>query len=313
MRALPLLAAALPALLAAGCLSEGPPPPAPPARPAADAPFSVPRDRFGAYWYRGLAEVSTYALAQQRYGAPRAGTATLIYVTEPFARTRQVKVDDARAAGSRALTVLKLNATRSFTTGVYPYTLMTSVFTPVERDADGRTLKVTTSAQEWCGHTFIQLNRTGTGYRLRAHSYFEAEGDRDEPLPDVFLEDEAWTRLRLDPDALPTGRFRALPGTIYQRLSHTPFAPHDASATLAPDTADDALRVYTIAYPALRRTLAITFRAAFPHEVERWTETYPDAGREATTTATPRARRMLAYWTLNSPTDNVWRDSLGLN
>lgn len=311
MRALPLLA-----LWLAACAADGPAPGAPPARPAAlasDAPLSVSRERFGAYWYRGLAEITTYDLTQQRYGAPREGTAALVYVTEPFSRRAQVKVDDAEAEGDDALTVLKLNATRQFVTGVYPYSMMTSVFTPVERAGEGPTLKVTTSAQEWCGHTFTQLNRISGGYRLRAHSYFEREGDRDERLPEVFLEDEAWTLLRLNPDALPTGRFRALPGTMYQRLSHTPFEPQDATATLAADPSDPALRVYTITYPALERTLAVTFRAPFPHEVERWAETYPDFGRTATTAATRRERRMLAYWTLNGPDDGVWRDSLKLN
>ena len=83
----------------------------------------------------------------------------------------------------------------------------------------------------------------------------EGEGDRTLGLPDVWLEDELWTTLRLDPAALPAGEVRMLPGTVYQRLSHTAFEPQEATATVRPDSADAALRVYAVEYPALRRTL----------------------------------------------------------
>ena len=211
MRLAPLLV--VPALLAA-CASDGPG-----AAPAADGPaadaagdprerrLAVPPDTFAAYWYRGEAELTSYRLSQARYGAIREGEAVLIYVTEPFSRRRHVKVDDAEAAGDDAETVLKLNATRSFVTGIYPYSMMTSVFTPV--DLARPTLKVTTTAQEWCGHTFTQLNRARAGWSLRAFSYFEQEGDRTQNLPDVWLEDALWTTLRLDPAALPTGDRKA--------------------------------------------------------------------------------------------------------
>ena len=40
-----------------------------------------------------------------------------------------------------------------------------------------RSLKTTTSVQEWCGHTFTQLNRIRDGYLVLGLSYFESEGD----------------------------------------------------------------------------------------------------------------------------------------
>jgi hypothetical protein len=270
-----------------------------------------PSDSFSAYWYAGLAELTSYRLTQARYGALREGTATLIYVTEPFSRRRHVKVDDVERAGSDAVTVLKLNATREFVTGIYPYSMMASVFTPV--DTERRTLKVTTSSQEWCGHTFTQINRAGSGWRLRSFSYFEQEGDRSLALGDVWLEDEIWTTLRLDPSALPQGSVRMLPGTLYQRFSHTAFHALPATATLARDSTDAGLRVYSVTYPDLQRTLSIRFRASFPHEVEGWEETYPDNGQLLTTRAEAAGRQLLPYWELNRPGDEVWRDSLGLS
>ena len=276
-----------------------------PPDPGFEAPgHAASSDTFGAYWYQGLAELTTYDLQQARYGEIHPGEATLIYVTEPFLSEQQVKADDPEADG--AVTVLKLNATRTFTTGIYPYSMMTSVFAPVE---GGGALKVTTSAQEWCGHTFTQLNRTADGYRMRLFSYFEQESDQDRALPAIRLEDDLWVQLRLDPEALPTGALTLVPGTFFQRFSHRPLTPERATATLT-DSAD--VRTYTLTYPDLDRTLAITFSADFPHTVERWSETRRSRGEELTTAATRRARRTLPYWQLNSREDAVYRDSLGL-
>ncbi len=277
-----------------------------PVRAAATEPrFSVPADEFGDYWYQGLAEITSYDLQQARYGEVHPGEAVLIYVTEPFLEGKHVKADDAGTAD--AVTVLKLNATRTFNTGLYPYSMMTSVFAPVE---GGPALKVTTSSQEWCGHTFTQLNRRDGGYRLRLYSYFESESDQERALPGL-LEDDLWTQLRLNPDALPTGDLTLVPGTVYQRLSHLHLEPKQATATLT--DGGDGTRTYALTYPELDRTLAITFAAAFPHTVERWTETQGSEAQTLTTTATRKGREMLPYWSLNSRADTPRREALRLN
>lgn len=286
-----------------------------PVRPTStgDPAVALP-DEFGDYWYGGQAEITSYDLEQARYGEIRKGEAVLIYVTEPFSRSRQVKLDRAGAAGDDEATVLKLNSTRTFVTGVYPYSLMTSVFTPIGEGP--MPLKVTTSAQEWCGHTFTQLNRTEAGWRARLFSYFEREGDQDRALPDVMPEDGLWTLLRLDPEALPTGAVQLLPSGIYGRLSHRPLAPESATASLSAPGAD-GLRVYTVTYPALDRTLRIRFQASFPYAVEGWEEERPDgfgdAARVLSTRATRKERLMLDYWAHNGLDDESYRTRLGLD
>ncbi len=273
---------------------------------ALDPALSVPADSFAAYWYQGLAEITSYDLQQARYGEVHPGEAVLIFVTEPFLEAEQVKADDPDADG--AVTVLKMNATRAFTTGVYPYSMMTSVFAPVE---GGPALKATTSSQEWCGHTFTQLNRRAGGYHLSLRSYFEGEADQDRTLPDALLEDDLWTQLRLH-GTLPTGALTLVPGTIYQRFSHRDLAPEQATATLA--DVGDGLRTYTLSYPDLDRTLAITFTAAFPHTVEGWTEARRSgSGGPLTTTATRKGRDRLAYWSRNKRSDVPLRADLGLD
>ena len=268
-------------------------------------------DEFGDYWYQGLAEITSYELEQARYGEIHSGEAVLIFVTEPFSRSKQVKLDAAGEAGDDEVTVLKLNATRKFTTGIYPYSMMTSVFTPVSEGP--MPIKITGSSQEWCGHTFTQMNRSASGYRARLFSYFESEGDQDGELADVMPEDGLWALIRINPDALPTGDLQLIPSAVYQRMSHLDLQPYSATASL---TGDDGRRNYRIHYPDLDRTLTIFFAADFPHQISGWEETrmsgFGEGRQMLTTRATIKEREMLPYWQLNSTADVHYREQLGL-
>lgn len=271
-------------------------------------------DAFGDHWYQGRAEITSYTLEQARYGQVHPGEAVLIFVTEDLSREKQVKLDRPEIAGSDAVKVLKLNATRKFLTGLYPYSTMTSTFSPVDVGADGGALKITASSQEWCGHTWSQLNRTPDGWDLRAFSYFESEGDEERELPPVFAEDDVWNRIRLDPATLPTGEFPALPGTVFSRLRHVPWGARTARASR---TTEGAFGVYTLEFPELGRRLEIRFETAFPHAIESWEETTrsgfgPDAP-SLTTTATRRKSLMVDYWSRNRLEDRALREQLGLD
>lgn len=275
----------------------------------------LPAAPLGEYWYRGEAELTSYTLEQARYGEVHPGHAVLIFVTEDFSRSKQVKLDAPARAGADATKVLKLNFTKKFTTGVYPYSMMTSVFTPI--DDPGVALKVTTSSQEWCGHSFTQLNRTEGGYRVTEQSYFESEGDRTVELDGALTEDALWTQIRIDPQSLPTGPVRLIPGTKFQRLSHQPWRVADAEASLTRDEDDSTLSVYTVTYPSLRRTLSIRFRTAAPHEIESFEES-SDSGRSSgggrlVTRGTRNKRIMLDYWNRHDLADAKIRARLGLD
>ena len=273
-------------------------------------------DAFGAYWYQGKAEITSYDLSQARYGEIHEGHAVLIFVTEDLSASRQVKLDEPSSAGAEAIKVLKLNTTRKFTTGIYPYSMMTSVFTPVYADRYPQTLKVTTSSQEWCGHTFTQLNLVDGAYRARLMSYFEREGDRDLIWSDGIPEDEIWNRIRLNPSTLPSGSVRIIPGTIYQRLKHRAWGVYEAEAAVEAHATDADLRVYTLVFDRIGRRLSITFRSAFPHEIESWEETsrsgFGPAETELTTRAKLRKRIVTDYWRQNKNEHAYLRGALGL-
>jgi len=262
---------------------------------------------FKDYWYAGEAEITSYALQQARYGELREGTAMLIYVTEPFLEGKQVK---AESASLNNIPVLKLNATRNFLTGIYPYSIMSSTFYPVANDQHAT--KITASIQEWCGHVYAQLNNREQ-FEITAHSYFQSEADQSFHLQKATLENELWTKLRIRPETLPVGDLEVIPSLDFLRLVHQPLKAYRASASL---TAKGTQQIYTLTYPDLRRTLTIHFQTAFPHAIEEWTETYPSGSSSnaplQTSRATKIARLKTAYWRKNGNEDVSLRDSLGI-
>ncbi len=265
---------------------------------------------FSEYWYQGKAEMNVFDLEQARYGEIRAGQAVLIFVTEDYSRKKLVKLDEPREAGDDAVPVLKLNFTRDFPTGIYTYKTMQSVFSPLDRSRDPRALKSTTSVQEWCGHVYMDVHRSGSGYEAEVRSYFEGESVQETALGDVFLEDEVWALIRLDPNALPTGSFQAIPGSLDIRLRHLPLTATGAEASLS--RSEDGNMVYEIRYPERDRTLRVYFERDFPRAITSWEETVDSWGKTLTTKAVRRQQVMDDYWSHNSVSEEPMRKALGL-
>ena len=265
-----------------------------------------------AYWYAGKAEISSFDLQQARYGELRNGEAVMIFVTEPFSASKQVKLDDPSSAMKDQLPVLKLNMTRKFNTGIYPYSTETSVFTPYNQ-SDSRldAVKLNSSIQEWCGHTFTQFNLRDNAYRWIQYSYFESEGDREGQLSPCIPEDEIWSLIRLAPDKLPLGDLQMLQGLHYLRFSHEEMIARKAEANL---TANNDLAVYSLHYPHNQRSLSITFNKAFPHEIISWEETYRDGWGGKAAVLTTRAQRKAVlvddYWNHHANQDSTFRNLL---
>jgi len=266
-------------------------------------------NKFNDYWYAGEAEVSSYELDQARYGEMRKGDAVLIFVTEPFSKEKQVKLDNPSQAGDDKQTVMKLNFTKKFKTGIYPYSMMQSTFTPVDRYNYPNTVKTTMSSQEWCGHVFTQVNLEKNKYDIESFSYFESEGDEKYSVDKVMLEDEIWNLIRLDYEALPTGKISMLPGIFATRLNHNELKPMKVNAKLK-DSSD--MRSYSLSYEN-GRTLTIDFEKSFPHKILGWQETYEGlGGEELATTGELKETLLIDYWSKNSNGYSYLRDSLKL-
>ena len=260
--------------------------------------------QFTNYWYAGEAEISSYKLEQARYGEIREGSAVLIYVTEDFLPNKQVKADNRNPDN---ISVLKLNATKNFITGIYPYSIMQSTFYPVANNKHA--IKVSASIQEWCGHVYTQLNNKEQ-FEITSHSYFENEADEHFKLEKSILENELWIQLRVNPKSLPTGELQIIPAFEFTRLRHIAIKAYKANAVLTDNT-------YSITYPDLNRTLCIEFNTNFPYQILAWEETFNSGyganSRVLRTKATKIKTIKSAYWKRNNIVDENIRETLQLN
>ena len=251
--------------------------------------------QFKNYWYAGEAEISSYDLEQYRYGEKRNGSAVLIFVTEPFLKETQVK---ANGKNDDNIPVLKLNSTKNFVTGIYPYSIMQSVFYPVGNNSFA--IKASASVQEWCGQTYTQINNRDN-FEVMSHSYFEGEADKTFSLEKTVLENEIWTQLRIDPKTLPTGYFELIPSLEYLNLNHIPAKAYKASAELKGGS-------YTITYLEINRKLVINFSEEFPYIINNWEETVDNK----ISTGKLRTTMTSNYWSKNSNNDKPLRELLQL-
>ncbi|MTE27598.1 septum formation inhibitor Maf [Winogradskyella ouciana] len=258
---------------------------------------------FKDYWYNGEAEITSYKLEQARYGELREGTAVMVFVTEDFLPEQQVKADNYDESN---IPVLKLNATKNFNTGIYPYSIMQSTFYPVANNQHA--IKVTASIQEWCGQVYAQLNNRDD-FEIMSHSYFQGEADQNFDIEKNWTENELWTKLRIDPESLPTGELNIIPSLEYARLRHQPIKAYDAIASL-----DNGM--YTLSYPELNRTLKINFNNEFPFDILGWEETSESGFGASTKTLTTKATKLSsiksAYWNKNNNADESLREKLKL-
>ncbi|WP_299116254.1 septum formation inhibitor Maf [uncultured Winogradskyella sp.] len=258
---------------------------------------------FRGYWYNGEAEITSYKLEQARYGEMRNGTAIMVFVTEDFLPKAQVKADNYSKAN---IPVLKLNATKNFNTGIYPYSIMQSTFYPVLNNQHA--LKISASVQEWCGHVYTQLNNRND-FEVMSHSYFQGEADQNFNIDKTWTENELWTKLRIDPKSLPTGDIEVIPSLEYIRLSHRTLKAYSAIASIENGT-------YILSYPDLNRTLKINFKTSFPYDILSWEETaksgYGASAKVLTTKATKLESIKSAYWSKNNNVDEDLRNTLKL-
>lgn len=258
---------------------------------------------FNEYWYDGFAEITSYKLLQSRYGEVHEGTAVTIFVTEPFLPEKQVKADYQNESN---IPVLKLNKTKKFVTGIYPYSLMTSTFSPLGKMQNA--IKISFSSQEWCGNTFAQLNNR-ENFEIDFRSYFETNADKKITLQKEILENELWNLLRISPENLPIGQHKIIPSFEYLSLNHKELKAYNANCELLKE---DDTSIYVLKFPELNRTLKISFENTFPFYINQWEEIVVKNNQELVTKATKIKQIKSKYWSKNSPKDKDLRLELNL-
>jgi hypothetical protein len=281
---------------------------------------------FWDHWSDGKAELSAYEIVTPRYGEPRDGHVVLVYVTEEMNKQTLIKDDTGDVPPENKEVVLKLNHTMNFRTGIYPYSVMTSVFSPVGSSGRERfaPAKISFTAQEWCGHVFQMVTPRIDAFDNTIRSYFSWEGDRDETIetmPFTLYEDALYIQLReLDGPFEGGGDWsgRLVPSLWTRRMTHMPLRPVDATITREEAERDGAaITRFTLRYevaspgpdgeirqvPLWRR---FDVETANPHRILAW-ET--SSGERAQILGSTR----LPYWQLNANGDERYLAELGLD
>jgi len=215
------------------------------------------------------------------------------------------------------MTVLKLNMLKKFETGIYDYSIMTSVFTPIDYRKQPYTLKVSFSSQDWCGQVFGQLNLRNRTLEYQWRSYFESEGDEEGTVEATYFEEDIWTRIRLEPQTLPLGEVELIPSQEYLRLNHRPFKAYKAKGDLSLLVTDNKTGkeyyVYRLHFPELARTVTWRCESTFPYSIVSMEEEIKNRDGQIETTAVKlRETIKSSYWNLNGTEHSRMRDSLGV-
>ena len=252
------------------------------------------------YWFDGTAEITSYQLSQSRYGSERTGKAVMIFVTEDLRKEEQVK---ANSRSEKSATVLKRNTTKRFLTGIYPYQIMSSTFNWIRNPESFA--KTSLSMQEWCGHSYLQLNNRDE-YVLMRHSYFEGEADQQLPLDKIPTEDGLYNDIRLRPETIKTDTLVMLPSLEFLQLEHLPIKGYRAEIQIKEI---DSIRQFEVYYPEIDRHLHISTQKDFPYTILGWTEDY----KNHLSTARKLQTIKVPYWQLNRVQDSLERKKLQLN
>ncbi|MDP7363321.1 MAG: hypothetical protein QF768_12025 [Candidatus Latescibacteria bacterium] len=272
------------------------------------------------YWGDGRAELSSYRVTQPRYGETHEGHSVMIFVTEEINRQSLIKVESNQPQQERVYT-LKLNKTLKFLTGIYPYSVMTSVFSaveggPSEPGSPFEARKVTLSAQEWCGHVFEEVQLRDDAIFGDLNSYFEREGKQGWRFdrPDRFVsEDHLPIEIReLKGLFMASGETRTvqmLPELWQFRMQHKPRALVKATIRKgAPESIDLDGTTYSAipwTWDYLNREVTMWVDAAYPHRILQWRD---NDGGEGQLLASMR----LPYWQLNDLGHESYRQQLKL-
>ena len=273
------------------------------------------------YWKSGLAELSSYAITEERYGEMRKAQGVLVFVYEEINADTRIKVETDRTPVAIRFPVLKLNNVLKFTTGIYDYSIMTSVFAGLSGPYVKRVLepeKISFSSQEWCGNVFHQLIPRASGLVSEIHSYFEAEGDATKTLPypagPLYYEDEMPILVReLDGEFMKSGetkKINLVPGLWERRKRHDDLAITEGMLTkVGPGTlvwhgGETKIVKWTLAFRGVTTTYSV--EAAFPRKLMAWENSRGEKGELINS-----LRKQ--YWTLHGNKDQPLRKDLGLN
>ena len=272
---------------------------------------------FYQYWGDGKGEISSYKVTQPRYGETRQGYGVMIFVTEDLHRDSFIKVESPGVPAEERFYALKLNNLLKFETGIYDYSVMSSVFSAVEGPNHPFELrKLSLTVQEWCGQVFEEVFLRKGRLQGVLNSYFEKEGKQQYELqaPLSFeSEDHLLIRIReLKGPWMAEGEEQQLvllPSLWDLRLQHQGLATVPAHLTKGKETQvaiggqTQAAIPWTWETSGAKKTVWV--EKAYPHRLLSWEDSQGGKGELLVTVREP-------YWQLNHNADAGWRQKLQL-
>ena len=272
---------------------------------------------FYAHWADGKAVISSYEVVQPRYGELRQGYGVMIFVTESLHRQTFIKADPPTPEADQFY-ALKLNHILNFTTGIYDYSVMTSVFSQVAGERHPFELRrISFSAQEWCGQVFDEALFSGGRINGHISSYFASEGRGAYQLkqPENFAsEDHLLIRIReLQGPFMASGRGAGGGGAAELLAASTSAsAPCDRGRADPQRRRGAELRRQLVLWPACGGNYALASgsgrcgrKGPIPHRILLWEDGDGGRGELMQTIRVP-------YWQLQANADEVYRRELGI-
>lgn len=216
---------------------------------------------FTDYWKNGKTEITKYELKEDSVSVGGGSLTFAINYVEGVNKTDSIQVLHSDFTGI----IHKEN---------YDYSVMTSVYLPLNLIIRPHAMRVINSVQEAAGNLFLALSQIPKSYEILSKNTFNEKTKEHFALERKNLEDELWAKLRMNPNDLPTGDIEIIPSFAYWQSVRKSPNIYEAKAELKDYVETEfigkKLKIYSLNYPDLKRVLSIIFEANFPFEIVGW-------------------------------------------
>jgi hypothetical protein len=213
------------------------------------------------YWKNGKIETTKYDLKEDSISVGEGSLTFNIDYVEGVNKSDSIQVLHSDFTGK----IHKEN---------YDYSAMTSAYLPLNLTIRPHAMKVINSVQEPTGNSFLELSQIPKSYEINAKNTFKEKTKEHFILERKNLEDELWSKVRMNPNDLPTGDIEMIPSFSYWQSVRKSPNIYEAKAELkdyvGTEFTGKKLKIYTVDYPDLKRNLLIVFEGEFPFEIVGW-------------------------------------------
>ncbi len=216
---------------------------------------------FTDYWKNGKTEITKYDLKEDSISVGEGSLTFNIDYVNGVNKSDSIQVLHSDFRGK----IQKEN---------YDYSAMTSAYLPLNLTLRPHAMKVINSVQEPSGNSFIASSQIPKSYEIKVKNTFKEKTKEHFILERQHLEDELWTKIRMNPNDLPTGDIEIIPSFAYWQSVRKSPNIYEAKAELkeyvGTEFTGKKLQLYTLDYPDLKRNLSIVFEGDFPFEIVGW-------------------------------------------